>query len=388
VSAVDPYRPITYRSVASPDITKIRVLFVEMAVGFGGSTKSLLELAVAMTDVEAFVLSSFPIEASGIRPIRVTPAESSAPASRAMGYLRELQLQTKWIAAVIRAARAHKVDVVHVNNGLSLNVAAMIAARVLRIRLVVHQRGWESPSKKLTLAKRLLDKAPIIAISKAIRDHLLTLQLNADSIRQVYDVVLAPTGPPKERMPTGVLHVGMHGMLTEWKGHRLLIQAAATLNQRSPGAFRFIIAGGTVPGQESYVESLISAIRERGLTGIVELVGHTNNVYEFLNGIDISVHASISPEPLGRVIVEAQLAGVCVVAANAGGATELVSDSCGIPFDPTSVASLVQAIQSAASSSQHRGDVAARGRDRAREIFDTKRLAEAVREVYEMQTDK
>ncbi|WP_310571324.1 glycosyltransferase family 4 protein [Gemmatimonas sp.] len=385
---VDPDRPITYRSGALPNAAKIRVLFVEMALGFGGSAKSLLELVAAMTDVEAFVLSSFAIEASSIRAIRVAPAEYSGPASRAMGYLRDLQFQIMWIAAVIRAARAHKVDIVHVNNGLSLNVAAMIAARVLRIPLVVHQRGWEAPSKKLELAKRLLGKAPVIAISKAVRDHLLTLQLNADRVRQIYDVVLAPTRPTQERIPTGVLHVGMHGMLTEWKGHRLLIQAAATLNQLSPGAFRFSIAGGTVPGQESYVESLISAIRELGLSGIVELVGHTDNVYEFLNGIDISVHASISPEPLGRVIVEAQLAGVCVVAANAGGAAELVSDSCGILLDPTSVDSLVQAIQSAASSSQHRGDVAARGRDRAHDLFNTTRLASAVRDVYQTQTGR
>lgn len=386
MSDLDPDRPATHRSGASPDATKIRVLFVEMAVGFGGSAKSLLELVVAMPDVEAFVLSSFPIEASGIRPIRVTAREYSAPTSCAAGYLRELQYQAKWIAAVIRAARAHKVDIVHVNNGLSLNVAAVLAARVLRIPVVVHQRGWESPSKKLKLAKRLVERAPIIAISKAVRDHLLTLHLNADSVRQIYDVVLAPTGPTKERVPTGMLHVGMHSMLTEWKGHRLFIQAAATLNQLSPGEFRFSIAGGTVPGQELYVESLIGAIREQGLSDIVELVGHTDSVYEFLNGIDISVHASVSPEPLGRVIIEAQLAGVCVVAANAGGATELVSDSCGIPFEPTSVASLVQAIQSAATSSQHRSEVAARGRDRARDLFDTKRLAGAVRCMYQAQT--
>lgn len=388
MSEVDRDRPATCRSGTSPDATKIRVLFVEMAIGFGGSTKSLLELVVAMTDVEAFVLSAFPIEAIGIRPIRVTPRKYSAPASRMMGYLRELRYQAMWFIAVIRAARANDVDIVHVNNGLSLNVAAALAARVLRIPLVVHQRGWEAPSKKLKLAKRLVDKAPIIAISKAIRDHLLTLQLNEDSIVQIYDVVLAPTGRLRERIPTGVLQVGMHGMLTEWKGHHLLIQAAGRLNTLAPGAFHFSIAGGTVPGQDSYVESLIGAIREQGLLEIVELVGHKDDVFEFLSGIDISVHASISPEPLGRVIIEAQLAGVCVVAANSGGATELVSDSCGIPFEATSVASLVQAIQSAATSAQYRGEVAVRGRDRARNLFDTKRLAKAVREKYQTETGK
>jgi hypothetical protein len=48
----------------------------------------------------------------------------------------------------------------------------------------------------------------------------------------------------------------------------------------------------------------------------------------------------------------------------------------------------VQAIQSAATSAQYRGEVAVRGRDRARNLFDTKRLAKAVREKYQTETGK
>jgi glycosyltransferase involved in cell wall biosynthesis len=39
---------------------------------------------------------------------------------------------------------------------------------------------------------------------------------------------------------------------------------------------------------------------------------------------DLVTHTSTAPEPFGRVIVEAMLCGTPVIAAGAGGATELI----------------------------------------------------------------
>jgi glycosyltransferase involved in cell wall biosynthesis len=41
--------------------------------------------------------------------------------------------------------------------------------------------------------------------------------------------------------------------------------------------------------------------------------------------MDISVHASIVPEPFGQVVVEAMAAGLPIVAADAGGPAEIVT---------------------------------------------------------------
>lgn len=375
------------------NVRQTRVLFVEMAVGYGGSAKSLLELVGALSnDVHGILLSAFPLSAaeghgSWIGCIQLSvPHRDVAKSSRAISYLSELRYQARWILATVRAARRFKVNLIHVNNGLSLNVAAILAARLLRIPVVVHQRGWEIPSKKLQIAKRLAIASPIIAISRAVREHLVIRHDIADShVHQVYDVVDPPRERPAARSEHRSIRVGMHGMLTSWKGQLLLVKAAALQQQHSPGAIRYAIAGGTVPGQEQYVADIRAAIADADLEGVVELVGHTDDVYGFLDDIDISVHASLSPEPLGRVIVEAQLAGVCVVAADSGGASELISESCGVAFEPGNAESLANAIWSVATDAKRRKEVTLNGMLRAYDVFSSRTLASAVRDIYDQE---
>src|SRR5260221_10323950 len=45
-----------------------------------------------------------------------------------------------------------------------------------------------------------------------------------------------------------------------------------------------------------------------------------------LGDLDVLVHASTRPEPFGRVIIEAMAAGLPVIAARAGGVSEIITD--------------------------------------------------------------
>ena len=383
---------LEYVSPASSVRGRIRVLCCEGAIGFGGSGKSLVELIRHMPDVEAHILVASESIVAAPRQITVFSDERLAhgplpDASRLVRYFDDARYLLVWLKAVVKAARACKAEVLHSNNCLAVNLSVLLAGRILGIPVVAHQRGFLARNLRLRVALRFLHTTPVIAISNAIASNLEECGVPRENIFQVYDVVEGPTGDERT-LPRGteqVLQVGMHSVLTGWKGQRTLIQAAAILHRETPGLFRFQIAGGTLPGEESYLAQLEADVASYGLSEYVTFLGHVADVYAFLSGIDISVHASLSPEPLGRVIVESQLAGVCVVAADAGGARELVDDDCGVRFLPGDARSLAGALRTLSLDRDRLRSLAAEGKKRASHTFDSKALAKRVSNIFASQ---
>jgi glycosyltransferase involved in cell wall biosynthesis len=113
--------------------------------------------------------------------------------------------------------------------------------------------------------------------------------------------------------------------LTHWKGQLVLVDALArlSLSSEAPAGWVAILAGDA-QGREAYVAELEQRIASAGLTGHVRLVGHCADVGAALALADVAVVASIEPEAFGRAAVEAQAAGVPVVATNLGAVPETV----------------------------------------------------------------
>ena len=65
---------------------------------------------------------------------------------------------------------------------------------------------------------------------------------------------------------------------------------------------------------------------EPGLQGRVHFLGFQSDVTPIFQAMDVVVHCSVAPEPFGRVIVEAMLAGTPVVATRGGGVDEIITD--------------------------------------------------------------
>ena len=61
-----------------------------------------------------------------------------------------------------------------------------------------------------------------------------------------------------------------------------------------------------------------------GLGDRVHLVGFRDDIPDVMNAWDVVVHASVRPEPFGRVILEGMLLGKPVMATAAGGVPELI----------------------------------------------------------------
>ncbi len=121
-----------------------------------------------------------------------------------------------------------------------------------------------------------------------------------------------------ERRPV-ILHLAR---LTGWKGQRVLIDAAAALARE--GHDLVTILAGDAQGRDGYVDDLSRRIAAVGLADRVRLVGHCDDVPAALALATVAVVPSTEPEAFGRAAVEAQAAGVPVVASDHGAAAETV----------------------------------------------------------------
>ena len=119
-------------------------------------------------------------------------------------------------------------------------------------------------------------------------------------------------------LPAGPL-VGVFSRLAPWKGQDVVIEALATL----PGV-RCIVVGAPLFGEDAYAAQLRDLAAARGLSDRVLFLGQRGDVPALMQAVDAVVHPSVDPEPFGRTLVEAMLAGVPVIATDTGAAAEIL----------------------------------------------------------------
>jgi glycosyltransferase involved in cell wall biosynthesis len=115
--------------------------------------------------------------------------------------------------------------------------------------------------------------------------------------------------------------IGQFSRLSPWKGQHILLDALAQCPESVVGVF----VGAALFGEDDYAEQIKRQVADLGLIDRVHFLGFRSDVPQLMGACDVVAHTSTAPEPFGRVIIEGMLCGKPVIAANAGGATELVT---------------------------------------------------------------
>jgi len=145
-----------------------------------------------------------------------------------------------------------------------------------------------------------------------------------------------------------------------------------------------IVAGGVHRAGEAYAAELRGRVEALGLGSRVHFIGFRADIPDVMNAWDAVVHASVRPEPFGRVILEGMLLGKPVIATAAGGVPELIDDGrTGFLVSPGNVAAMADALRRVLSAPADARSIGARAREWARQQFSlTKQVAE-MSEIYE-----
>jgi glycosyltransferase involved in cell wall biosynthesis len=130
-----------------------------------------------------------------------------------------------------------------------------------------------------------------------------------------------------------------------WKGYSVLITALSKVKED----FQCVLIGAG-DGSTKFQKILINKIIRLKLEAKVKLLKSTRDIQAAMILGDIVVMPSLTPEPFGRVILEAQALGKIPIAFDHGGASETIIDGKnGFLAKPVDVDSLSKKISSALS---------------------------------------
>lgn len=336
------------------------ILFVENSIGLSGSTMSLVtllnrldrrrfepRLAVSRPEQAAYIREHLrdPAEIAVVSPrrgLKQSPwlRRLAAPGARVPQAVRHAVLRTAGLLDLLAVALPYAirlrrfagrgVDLIHQNNGFDFG--AVMLARMLRRPLVAYQRGdeWNSPVVRW-FARRV---TAFVANSLATKRSLDALGVPDERVSVIYPPLDLQIFDPARHALTSRAALGIDGdtpcigivgIMVPWKGHRVFLRAVRAIRDRVPRV-RALVIGGQPPGGEAYVQQLVAQAAELGISDRVTFTGFREDVADLLPALDVVVHASVEPEPFGRVITEAMAMKRPVVASAAGGPVEIIED--------------------------------------------------------------
>ena len=175
-------------------------------------------------------------------------------------------------------------------------------------------------------------------------------------------------------LPAGRAVLGCVGRLEPGRRQHDVLRAVATLRRRGRAVHAVIVGGDVLGLSGDYEPYLRRLARELDLDSAVTFTGHVPDASPYLQALDVLVQPG--PESFGIALLEAMAIGVPVIAADTGGAGEIVEAGCsGLLVPAGDQPRLVEAIERLLGDRALRDRLAAAGRERVRGTFGAERMA-------------
>ncbi|MEH2350325.1 MAG: glycosyltransferase family 4 protein [Nostoc sp.] len=316
----------------------MRIFFLDQSGKPGGAELCLIDIAKAYSHhalVGLFADGPFkdllqqnhiPVEVLATQTIQVRKESSLVQGLKSLGQLAPL------ITKVIK--KACEYDLIYANTQKALVVGAL-ASFFSRRPMVYHLHDILSTEHfsqtNLRIAINLANRCASLVIANSQASKIAFIQAGGRS--DIIEVVYNGFDPKnyqtdefdinklQEKLGLqGKFVVGHFSRLAPWKGQHILIDALV----KCPQEVTAILVGDALFGEQDYVQKLHQQVADLGLENRVKFLGFRSDIPQLMAACNLVAHTSTSPEPFGRVIVEAMLCGKPVVAAKAGGVMELV----------------------------------------------------------------
>jgi glycosyltransferase involved in cell wall biosynthesis len=384
---------------------RTRILYFDQTASLSGGELALLSL-IRELDKEAFepivILFEDGVLAEklqGLAEVLVMPLDPSVQGMRkdAVGgnsSLSKVAVTLRYIGSMVSVTRRLRPDVVHCNS-LKADIIGGIAARLARVPLIWHIRDRIAddylPPRVVKVFRSMCRVLPnyVIANSNATLETLFLPPNKPHSVvGSGFDVEEFARAGQGHASLTSVLaqgapiEIGIVGRISPWKGQDIFLRAAAIVHAAFPQT-RFSIIGAALFGEQEHESKLHALVEELHLASAVTFRGFQENVSQAIADLDLLVHASVIPEPLGQVIAQGMAAGKPVVATRGGGASETVQDGVsGWLVPPSDPASLAEAILQVLRNPQASEEIASQGQRSVKANFDPRRIAQSVEAIY------
>jgi len=327
------------------------------ALNTGGVERGVIEISKSLNDngFKSIVLSSGGHMVPQLRRTGTTHYELNVNTKNPFKWPK-IRKQVKLIL------EKENVDLIHLCSRAPAWIVFPLG-RMLDIPVItsVHMRFRKTNFFKKYYNSILTKGDSIIAISKHIEKTILEsfpnptiknkitvvhrgvdLELfNANNIKPARVIAQSKNLNLKDNIPV----IMMAARPAMWKGYLELIRALSLVND----TFQCVLIGAE-NGSQNFQKTLIDKIIKLKLETKVKLSKSSNDIQAALMLSDIVVMPSVTPEPFGRIILEAQALGKIPIAFDHGGASETIIDGKnGFLADPVKVESLAEKISMALS---------------------------------------
>ncbi len=327
---------------------------------------------------------------------RVTKSRKESLGIRSLLRVNDIATLAAYTVKVARFLRSNSIDLIHTNS-LKSDVIGGVAGRLVGCPVLWHIRDRIEddylPNSVVHALRALSRWVPNYVVANSAAT-LATLRLPTGRTQQngtcsntrftvVHDGLDSQMIDSVCKSRTAcVPTIGLIGRICPWKGQHIFLQAAAHVIRAFPEAL-FKIIGAPLFGEQAYDSEMRQLTSDLGLDLNVEFMGFRSDIAKAISELDLVVHASVTGEPFGQVIIEAMAAGKPVVATNGGGVPEIVKDGhTGIlvPMgDPEAMATAICKILTEPLLAAQMGNC---GRERVKQHFTIQETAEKIVAVY------
>lgn len=396
----------------APARKKIKVVFFDEAVAFGGSVVVLAHLFKHLDrqKIVPFLVTSLDHQSlnslfkpedvlhhlklgfhygNRVKWMQICPGRSHlakklwAYAFSGLSYVVDLP---QYIALSWKLLRV-RADLIHVNNGSE----GPLASALFKIPMIWHLHGVSA--NFVRSRPRAKDPAAtFICVSKFVSSQIIQQGVVSSRI-----YVVPNPAPEVDRrnanrrawlsaigIPEHAIVFSHVGRLVRWKGQFEFLQAFARMAAACPNAYALIVGDDAEGFSAEYPRSLQRLVDSNQLKDRVIFTGHISNVLEYMSYSDVVVHSSIEPEPFGLVITEAMAAGAAVIAARLGAPEEIIEHgTTGLLVDPTNIDEFAAALSALANNEQLRKEIAKAGTEMVSVRYSTQLFVDRISAIYE-----
>ena len=386
-----------YEEIA-PRARKRRVAVVGHTAALSGGELAMARLMPAVNpdhEVTVILAEDGPLvgrlEAEGIEVEVLPMAERTRNMGRSsvvpgIGSIAAAFRTLRYSLVLARRLRELRPDVVHTNT-LKAALYGGVAARLARTpEIIWHLRDRIAADYLPSSAVRLVRWAARCLPDGIVANSTATLEtlgrLTVPSL--VLPSPLEPTvTTQRSSRPDGGVRFGVIGRLAPWKGQMMFLEAFATAFPDERGGPTAVIVGSALFGEDDYVTNLEDEIARLGLADRVELLGFKEDIATVLSHLDVLVHSSLIAEPFGQVVIEGMGAGLCVVAANAGGPAETITDGVdGLLYEMANSQALTEVLRRVEDDALLRSELGIRAAEAA-DSYRPDRLAARLLDFYD-----
>lgn len=279
--------------------------------------------------------------------------------------------------------RRERIDLLHLNNWF--DPYWILAATLRRIPIIQHTRG--ASGFFYPPFCHWVDK--VICISDDVAGKILKGGISPNKIVRIYNAIDTNEFRPqrdasevRSELGIGGSHpvVAIFGNIQRWKGQDVVIRACSRLKAKYPKLV-CVLFGDII--EEDFAAELQALAHSENLNGNVIFGGYRPDVADCMNASDIIVHASTSPEPFGRVIIEGMTLGKPVVASADGAAPEIIeNETSGLLFAPGDWTEMAGKIDFLLRNPEKANKLSINAMKRATQKFDISGQIKYVEDVY------